>query len=253
MLAFAPTLAPSQTAYREVEVKNGGTIRGTVRLAGDPANLPAIPITKDNTVCGKNKANPTLIVGKNAGVKNSIVYLDGITQGKKMSELMKPVLDQVRCEYEPHVVIVPSGGKMEIVNSDTVLHTVHAYNLSRSGPMGLMTVFNLALPVKGMRIPKQVTTNGILLNLCDTGHAWMIAYVITAEHPYYAVTDADGNFNLDNVPPGTYTLRMWHEPVLSINEKTTSHSLLQSKEYVQENKVTVTSGGTQTVVFDLIL
>ncbi|HEY4490971.1 MAG TPA: hypothetical protein VI958_03180, partial [Acidobacteriota bacterium] len=245
-LYFSPTVllliaafAHAQASYKEIDVKSGGVIRGRVLLRSKDVSLPKITINKDSSVCGNAKDNPTLIVGKTGGVKNSIVYLEGITQGKTMGELMKAELDQVQCEYEPHVLIVPSGSKVDILNSDSVLHSVHAYDLTGASSTGLPTVFNIALPLKGQRIPKQLASGRLLLNLCDAGHPWMNSYVMPANHPYYAVTDEEGNFVLDNVPAGTYTIKMWHEPVLHISEKTGSHDYLKSKESVVTKKVTV--------------
>jgi hypothetical protein len=247
-------LLESQTSYQVTEVRNAGTIRGMVRLEGDPLILPDIPITKDMSVCGKTMPNPTLIVGKNKGVKNSVVYLEGITKGKKMIPPANPLLDQVRCQYEPHILIFPEGLKLEIANSDPILHSVHAYDYGKAGATGLPTVFNVALPLKGQRVPKAIPGGApVLLNLCDTGHPWMTGYVLIVNHPYYAVTDENGNFTLDQVPPGTYTIQMWHEPVLTLDAKSGSHNFVQAKPYVLTKKITVQPGGTAVIDFDLTL
>jgi hypothetical protein len=248
---FLTGSAMTQPPYKEIEVKNGGSIRGKVLLRSKDVKLPKISITKDSTVCGKAKENPTLIVSSDGGVKNAIVYLEGVTQGKKMAGLMKQEIDQIQCQYEPHVLVVPSACKVDILNSDSVLHSVHAYDLSGASATGLPTIFNIALPLKGQRIPKQLPSTRMLLNLCDAGHPWMNSYVMLATHPYYAVTDAEGNFALDQVPAGAYTIKMWHEPVLDIHEKTTSHDYMKSKETVVTKKVTVKAGAQLTIDFDL--
>jgi hypothetical protein len=144
---------------------------------------------------------------------------------------------------------------MEIVNNDPVLHNVHTYSTREKH----RTIFNIAQPIKGQRTPIRPTlfkTRGIVMATCDAGHPWMSAYIVLADHPYYAVTDANGKYTLDNVPPGTYRLKMWHEGVAATrvemeNGKPKLYEYEEPYELVQE--VTVTEGGKVEVNFDLAL
>jgi hypothetical protein len=160
-------------------------------------------------------------------------------------------LDQEKCEYVPHVVLVPAGGKLTIGNGDPILHTVHAYNFRSRSATGLQTLFNMALPVKGMRIPKTLDHSGVLLNLCDTGHPWMSSYVIAMEHPYFAVTGPDGKYLLERVPPGAYTLKVWHEPIIDVDQTTSSAHYVSSKELEATRTATVTAGKVATLDFEI--
>ncbi|HEX9007569.1 MAG TPA: carboxypeptidase regulatory-like domain-containing protein, partial [Bacteroidota bacterium] len=119
---------------------------------------------------------------------------------------------QHACEFVPHVLILCAPDRLEVVNNDPVLHNVHAYDLHAEN-LGL---FNLAQPIKGQKstvAPSQFRNASLIMTGCDAGHPWMNGYIIRAEHPYYALTGADGSFRLDNVPPGSYRLVMWHEGV----------------------------------------
>lgn len=245
----------AQSRYKEFEVRDGGTIHGVVRLVGDESRISSMVITKDNDFCGKTKSSPRLVVGRNKGVANSIISLGGITEGKKRVTGSTRVLDQHACEYRPHVMLVPFGSSIEIVNSDRVLHNVHAYEMQKE----LRTIFNIAQPIKGQRTPIKAThmkTPGLLLATCDAGHPWMSAYIMIAEHPYYALSDADGRFVLDKIPPGTYQLKMWHEGV-AVTQTDTEYGSPKKyhfeEPYETVKDVTVPTNGVVTIDFDLVL
>jgi plastocyanin len=241
--------------YKEVDVSNGGTVRGVVRLVGNPSKARQLDITKDADYCGRRKASPRLCVGRKNGVQHAVVSLEGIEQGKMFRPGIKPVLDQRRCNYEPHVMVFPMGEQLEIVNSDPILHNVHAYDEKAES----RTIFNIAQPIKGQRTLVKSTRMlkpGAVLTTCDAGHPWMSSYIVVAEHPYYAVTDADGNFTLENVPPGTYRIRMWHEGVEVTNTELENGKVKKyyyEDPYVVVKEVTVPAKGIATVDFDLSL
>lgn len=225
-----------QNVYQEIEVQNGAKISGTVLLTGKRCDLERFIISKDEKICGRSKPPCTLILGKNFGVKNAIVSIENIEQGKKFTANRKPVLNQQKCEYVPHVMIAPLGAQLEILNSDPLLHNVHAYDLFA----GLQTLFNIAQPVRGQRTAiKQTQLNkpGIVYTTCDAGHPWMNAYIMVAEHPYYALTDEDGNFTLDDVPPGMYTLKLWHEGI-RIKEKETFNGSVTKYHFEEPYELT---------------
>lgn len=252
ILAFALEVLPcstsAQTAYREIQVQNGGTIRGSVRFSGDPSIVKSLAINRDVQTCGTKKTLPFLALGKNQGVQNAIISLEGITAGKPWKRDPVVVLDQQKCEYVPHVLIVPLGSQLEILNSDTLMHNVHTYELTGE----LKTLFNIAQPIQGLRTKLTMDKPGYLAATCDAGHPWMSAFIRVAEHPYVAMTDQDGHFVLDNVPPGSYKLTMWHEPVTVAGdmkmENMQQHYL--EKPIVITRDATVAAGGSTTVTFD---
>src|SRR5258706_3978916 len=89
----------AQTSYKEIKVANGGTIAGTVRLHGNTAGMTKIEITKDHSCCGVAKISPRLDVAKNGSVRNAVVYLENISEGKKTPGPQKVRLNQQKCEY----------------------------------------------------------------------------------------------------------------------------------------------------------
>ena len=246
----------AQSSYKEVVVQSGGTIRGSVRLACDLPKKMQLAVTKDPNYCGVNKSSPRLRVGKAKGVQDAIVWLEGIPEGKKRNDGDKQlVLDQRKCEYNPHVVLLPLGSALTIVNSDPILHNVHAYDEANDGK----TLFNIAQPIKGQRTTVKQTQfkkPGLYVATCDAGHPWMNAYVMVSDHPYYAVTGVNGDFVLDNVPPGTYKLKMWHEGVAVVKtemENGKPKAYRYESAYDEEREVTVTANGKIDVEFPLTL
>jgi len=201
--SFTP---PPEPVYQAISLTNGGTITGTIRLAGAAPPRPDLVVERNQAVCGEHRPDPSLVLGNDNTVANVVVSLRGIARGKEMEVLREPAkLDQVECEYVPHLQAFPVGTTLEIVNSDPVLHNVHGYlNETES-------IFNLAMPLEGYRIQRTLDVPGIVSVKCDAGHAWMSAYLVVQEHPYYAVTDEDGSYSLDDVPPGNYRLKLWHE------------------------------------------
>lgn len=247
--------APGQLVYKETKVMNAGTIHGQVRLQGDASGIAKMQITKDEAYCGTMRLSPRLQVGGGRGVKNAVIFLEGITQGKKVTGSIKPSVNQSKCEYLPHVTIAPVGAQLEIVNSDPILHNVHAYE----GEARVKTIFNIAQPIRGQRTSikqMQLSKPGLVVLTCDAGHPWMSAYIVVAEHPYFVVSDSKGNFLLNEVPPGSYKIKMWHEGILVTSEqlekgKVSRYFFENPYEVVKE--VTVPANGGVKVDFDMTL
>jgi len=190
------------SAYEAVQVTDGGTIKGKLTYQGEIATKKIV-VTKDNEVCGAIREEPLIVVGPDKGVQDAIVYLKDVQKGKAIEQpAKKPEIDNHKCQFEPHVQAVPVGS-IVIVNADPVMHNTHGF-------LGKQTVFNQALPTKGMRIEKPIKKPGLLRVECDT-HGWMLGWIYASEHPYYAVTKKDGTFSISDVPPGSYTLVAWQE------------------------------------------
>ena len=208
-------------AYEAVQVTDGGTVKGKLIYQGEVATKKIIP-TKDNEVCGAIREDPLILVGPDKGVQDAIVYLKDVQKGKALGKPAKPPeINNHNCQFEPHVQAAPVGA-IVIVNSDPVMHNTHGF-------FGKQTVFNQALPVKGMRIEKPIKKPGMMRVECDT-HGWMLGWVYAAEHPYYAVTKKDGTFSIPDVPPGSYTLVAWQE----YTEDTEVPVTVKAKEATQQ-------------------
>lgn len=195
-VALLSVSAPA-LAYDVVAVSGGGRIDGKVSFQGAVPIKKVIP-TKDKDVCGAPRDEPQIRVGADKSVQDAVVYLKEVAKGKAWGAADKtPVLDQEKCLFRPAVQVVRAG-KIDIVNSDPVLHNTHGF-------YGKRTAFNLALPDKGMKITSELPRPGLVRVECDA-HGWMLAHVYVADSPYYALTGADGGFSITDIPPGAYTL-----------------------------------------------
>ena len=196
----APALAAK---YQEGEVSGGGVIQGKVVYHGPVKTRTVLP-TKDKNVCGGIRKEPLVVVGDGGAVKDSVVFLKDVAAGKPWPEASaaRPVLDQEKCRFEPHVQVARRG-KIDIVNSDPVLHNTHGY-------YGKRTAFNVALPIQGGKVTKLLRSTGEVRIDCDA-HGWMLAWIYVVDNPYFAQTGEDGTFTITDVPPGEYTLAVWQE------------------------------------------
>jgi hypothetical protein len=190
--------------YEAVAVSDGGTIKGKVLFQGSPPAKKKVIPTKDREACGSGVREVDLILlGPDQSVQEAVVYLKGVAKGKPWEKAAAiPHIDNVKCDFKPHVQVIP-GGDFEIVNSDPVLHNTHGF-------YGKLTAFNVALPNQGQRIKKPLRKPGLVRVECDA-HGWMLGWVYVAANPYYAVTAKDGTFTIKDVPPGSYTLVGWQE------------------------------------------
>jgi hypothetical protein len=119
-------------------------------------------------------------------------------------------MDQKQCSFTPRVVIVPVGGTVEFLNSDRLLHNVRS--TGKENPP-----FNRAQP-HARSISFSFKQPEILRVDCDL-HAWMRGWVVIAEHPFYAVTNDEGEFVLENVPPGKYNMQVWQERLGKVTQE----------------------------------
>jgi plastocyanin len=179
-----------------------GTIKGTVRLAGGPVEVKKLKVTVDHTTCGTTKDVEDVVASPDMGLHNVVVSLVTPPPDAKWSVAPTVQMDAKQCVFVPRVVVVPARGTVEFLNSDRLRHNIHS--VGRDNP-----IFNRTQP-KGRTIPIAFRRPEIIRIDCDL-HPWMRAWVVVAEHPFYAVTNDRGEFALENVPPGTYTLQVWHE------------------------------------------
>jgi plastocyanin len=181
---------------------HAGVIRGLVLFNG-AVDQKKLSVTIDQYVCGKEKQAEDLVVGGQRGVKNAVVWLQTPPAGAAWPTApVKVEMDQKACVFVPRVVLVPAGGTVEFLNSDRLLHNLHS--ASRENPS-----FNRTQP-RGRAIPIAFAKPEIIRVNCDL-HSWMRAWVVVADHPFYALSNDAGEFELPSVPPGKYTLQIWQE------------------------------------------
>lgn len=142
---------------------------------------------------------------ESAALRNVLVYVSKGLEGRKFDAPKVPaVIDQVGCHYVPHVLAMMTGQELQVVNGDSTLHNVDFQ--ARINPR-----FNIGQPAKGMVEKRRITRPEMAVLVKCQVHAWMNAYVHVLDHPFYAVTGADGSFTLRGLPPGTYDISVWHE------------------------------------------
>jgi hypothetical protein len=208
--------------YDVVTVKNGATLKGTVNFKGTVPPDETIVISTDTEYCGKEqKAGKYLI--SDARIKNVVVWIEGIEKGKAVPKKQVDVAI-INCRAVPHVNIGFVGGEYVFRNDDKILHTVQsklglAYQKKVSArPLeDGASIYNLALPKTGFEVKKpikkwhRITEDTGFIQIRSNTHNWIRGYIFIFDHPYAAVTDAKGSFEMDSLPPGEYVLKAWHE------------------------------------------
>ena len=181
----------------------GGQIQGHVVLSGSIPPPRKVPITIDQYVCGIEQVAGDLLVSAAGEVRNVVVWLENPPSGAPSAALAASTpMDQKECVFTPRVVLVRAPGTVEFLNNDRLLHNLHS--VSKDNPS-----FNRTQP-KGRTVPVTFAKPEMVRVDCDL-HSWMRAWVVVAPHAFYAITDDQGRFTFDQVPPGEYTLRLWHE------------------------------------------
>lgn len=214
--AATPGGSPAAAAASPVKAEGWGTLKGQVTFGGTaPAASVLIqkgaPDTKDPTVCGKDAPilSERLVVDEaSKGVKNVLVYLVKPTaineEAKSAAGQTQVVFDQNHCVFEPHVLGMMAGSTITLKSSDPVNHNVNA-RLKSNAQFNSLLAGGQSVPfspASAERQPSPVT--------CDI-HPWMQAWWMVLDHPYFAVTDAQGNFEIKNAPAGTQKLVVWQE------------------------------------------
>jgi hypothetical protein len=190
-----------------------GAVTGVVTIKGEIGRIKKIKMDADAKCSAMHPEPPPseeIVVDADKHARWAFVYVKKGAEGKKPATMPAPaVIDQKGCHYEPHVLGMVAGQELIIRNSDDLLHNIHALPFNNKE-------FNEGQPQKGMEAKKSFTTPEVMIRVkCDI-HAWMGAWIGVLEHPYFAVTDAAGKFEIKGLPDGKYTLECWHEKYKSV-------------------------------------
>jgi plastocyanin len=207
------------------------TINGTVKYQGEVPKLGPIAMDADPACAAKHKEpvpSEVLVLGEGNTLGNVFVKVrSGLPEKQWPTPKQPVVMDQKGCRYLPHVMGVMVNQPFRILNSDGILHNVHA----------LPTVnkqFNKAMPAAVTEAVETFTkVEGKFTIKCDV-HPWMGAFVEVMAHPFFDVTEKDGKYAIADLPTGTYEIEVWHEKLGTKTE-------------------TVTVGATDTKTVDFIL
>lgn len=182
--------------------------------------LQPLAVSSQRALCGQSVPNETLIVHKKGGLQNVLVFLANIEP-----EVLPPLelnLETRACRFQPHVLALGVGSQLAIHNNDPMLHNVHARlhefipGWDKTSTLDIFqdhdeVSFNFAFPNKGGVAVDTLNKPGLIRLRSDAGYDWMTGYILVMPHRYFAVTDAEGKFQLPELPPERYDLVMWHE------------------------------------------
>ena len=205
----APPPPPPAGGGKHVDPATAGAITGKVTFAGTPPKPDMLRMNTDPAcvkASGATSPSDAVLVGAGGAVQNAFVYLkDGVDPAYTFDVPAAPVvLDQKGCRYAPRVIGVRVGQPLEITNSDATLHNVHALPMSNQE-------FNYGQKEGTPSVKHTFSVPKVMVRFMCNVHGWMSAYVGVMAHPFFAVTGADGAFEIKGLPPGTYTLAVWHE------------------------------------------
>lgn len=184
-----------------------GSISGTITTTAKM--LAPVRVTIDQKVCGNELPDQAIVVDAQGRLANAVVVLTGV----KHAAAAEVTITNDKCAFAPRVQIVRPNANVKTTSKDPVLHTTNAQ--TESG----RTLFNVALPIAGLTITKPIGAAGNVRLVCNT-HPWMRGWMIVTDEAA-AISGADGRFTLDNIPPGSYELRLWHESLKSAPQKIT--------------------------------
>src|SRR5258708_423300 len=202
-----PVSRISQDTAKPIDPTTVGSISGTVAFTGAAPQPVAIDMGQDPacSVASKEQIFGEGVVAKDGKLANAFVY---VKQGAEKFATTVPaepaVLDQKGCRYEPHVMGLLAGQKLRILNSDPAIHNVHRAAKNNQS-------WNISQMPRGAPVEKTFTREELMVPITCNQHPWMRMYVNVLSHPFFAVSDADGHFEIKGLPPGDYTLAVVHE------------------------------------------
>lgn len=235
ILAVCVAAAGTADAYETITVVDGATVSGLVRLDGAVPkpkgyNLTTLP---DQIYCGRISDGQgwrllqPFDTGTDGAFRGVVVFLENVDKGKAFPDAQPPRIEAKDCRFMPFLNLVRDQHDVLVVNMDPALHDIQAYETSHLGPRVL---FNVPLPISS-KYPQQAglsahfhkhyegtpvtqtvhMTKGRRVFTMQCGfHAYMESWALVQQHPYYTMTDEQGRFQLTDVPPGTYRVKMWH-------------------------------------------
>ena len=188
-------------AYSQVDLANGATITGTIHFAGTPPQRIPIDMAQDPacSLAGPNLTEQYVV--HNGGLANVFVYVkDGLGNRIYPTPPTPVTIDQRGCRFTPHVAGAMVGQQVQFTNSDPTMHNVHM----DSPTVG--ATFDISQAPHSGPDSRQFQAPARMMPIRCNNHPWMEGFLNVSANPFFAVSDADGHFEIKGLPPGTYTL-----------------------------------------------
>ncbi|MGD0990373.1 MAG: carboxypeptidase regulatory-like domain-containing protein [Candidatus Sulfotelmatobacter sp.] len=202
---------------QNVSAAGEGKISGTVKLDGAAPHMRGIDMSKDPYCVKANSATPakmeTYVVGSGGGLANVVISIQGWS-GSADVVTSVPVFNQKNCMYTPHVLALDTTQSFKVTTSDQTAHNIHPL------PNPMVNVgWNQSQPPGAPPVEKSWKNAEVIPVQCNI-HPWMHGFFVVVKGPY-ATSDDSGNYTIENVPPGSYTVQAWHEPDETQTQKVT--------------------------------
>jgi plastocyanin len=206
---------------QHVSAAGEGKITGTVKLDGAAPHMKGIDMSKDPYCSKAHESSPahleTVVAGASGGLENVVLYIsDGLT-GSALTAVPTtvPVFDQKNCMYTPHVLAMDVGQTFKVTTSDQTTHNIHPLPNAMTGNIP----WNQSQPPGAAPVEKSWKAAEVIPVKCNI-HPWMNGWYVVVKGPY-ATTDENGNYTINNVPPGNYTVTAWQETYGTQTQKVT--------------------------------
>lgn len=210
-------VAGSLLAGPTPDASSSGSVAGTVKFEGTAPKPARIDMSFDPN-CAKTHPTPAttedVVTGPNGSLANVIVFVAEGLGDRTFQPPAQPVtIEQKGCLYRPRVVALQANQKLDVVNSDSTTHNIHPMPVNNRE-------WNKTQP-PGLPIEESFAREEIAIPVKCNVHPWMRGYIAVFKHPYFSVTDKSGGFELKDLPPGTYTVKAWHEKLGTQSQKIT--------------------------------
>ncbi|MFI5305075.1 MAG: carboxypeptidase regulatory-like domain-containing protein [Nitrospiria bacterium] len=215
----------SAGAYEAISVEHGGELVGKILFKGNRPPKTLHQVKSNADYCGSEiEDDPYKVHLENRGLANVVISLEGISKGKIHVPSIIP-LEMVKCRYSPRIFTGVVGDSFGLLNQDPILHNSHLR-------IEDATLLNIALYPNGKKIVKPLTQSGTIQVKCEI-HPFMSATMVIFDHPYFAVTNQNGDYTISDIPAGNYKVKIWHEGVPVIEKEVTIHPAMKTNLSVE--------------------
>lgn len=198
----------ASAAAAPVDPATAGSISGSVKLDGAAPKAKTINMTADAFCAGAHATPVTdqeVVTGAGGSLANVIVYVkEGLGNRTFDTPKESAQLNQQGCQYSPHIVTMMAGQTLSVKNSDKTTHNIHPVPKNNQE-------WNKSQAPGSAYIEEVIARAEVAIPVKCNVHPWMKSYIAVFKHPYFAVSAANGSFQIKNLPPGTYTIEAWHE------------------------------------------